>query len=85
MLRIQLLDMQDGTATLAVEGRVVGPWVEELRRSTERALAAGAKITVDLNAVSFVDRSGVELLLSLRSRDVALANCSPFLVEQLRG
>lgn len=85
MLRIELLDKRDGTTTLELAGRVVGPWVEELGRSCERALAIGGTLSVDLAQVSFVDRDGVQFLKRLRARDVALVNCSPFIAEQLNG
>ena len=85
MLRIQLLDQQDGTATLELAGRVVGLWVDELSRSCERILGIGGTLSVDLGEVSFVDRDGVEFLQRLRARDVALVNCSPFVAEQLKG
>ncbi len=85
MLRIQLLDQQDGTATLELAGRVVGLWVDELSQSCERILGVGGTLSVDLGGVSFVDRYGVEFLKTLRARDVALVNCSPFVAEQLKG
>lgn len=85
MLRIELLDQRDGTTTLELAGRVVGPWVDELSRSCERALAIGGTLNVDLAQVSFVDRDGVQFLKRLRARDVALVNCSPFVAEQLNG
>ena len=85
MLRIELFDRRDGTTTLELAGRVVGPWVDELSRSCERVLGIGGTLTVDLGQVSFVDRDGVQFLKRLRTRDVALVNCSPFVAEQLKG
>ncbi len=85
MLRIELLDQKDGTTTLELAGRVVGPWVDELSRSCERILRVGGMLSVDLRAVSFVDRDGVEFLQRLRGQAVALVNCSPFVAEQLKG
>ena len=85
MLRIELLDRKDGTTTLELAGRIAGPWVDELSRSCERALAFGGTLSVDLGQVSFVDRYGVHFLQRLRARDVALINCSPFVAEQLKG
>ena len=85
MLQIELLAKQDGTATLELAGRVVGPWVDELSRSCERILEVGGTLTVDLGGVSFVDRDGVEFLRCLRARAVALVNCSPFVAEQLKA
>ena len=85
MLRIELHDREDGTTTLELAGRVVGPWVRELSRSCEQILAVGGTLSVDLSQVSFVDRNGLEVLQRLRARDVMLVNCSPFVAEQLKG
>ena len=85
MLRIELLDGNNGTTTLELAGRVVGPWVDELNRSCERILAIGGTLSIDLGQVSFVDRDGVQFLKRLRARDVALVNCSPFVAEQLKS
>jgi anti-anti-sigma regulatory factor len=85
MLKIQLLDLQDGTVTLQLAGRLIGPWVGELRRSCERILGVGGTLSVDLGGVSFVDHDGVEFLRCLGGRHVAIVNCSPFVAEQLRG
>jgi len=85
VLRIELLDQENGTTTLGLAGRIVGPWVDELSRSCERVLSIGGALSVDLGQVSFVDRDGVQFLKRLRARDVALLNCSPFVTEQLKG
>jgi anti-anti-sigma regulatory factor len=85
VLRIQLLDLQDGTATLQLAGRIAGPWVGELSRSCDRILNAGGSLSVDLREVTFVDRDGVELLRGLSGRQVVLVNCSPFVAEQLKA
>lgn len=85
MLKIQLLDLQDGTLAIQLAGRIVGPWVGELRHSCEQILGVGGTLSVDLGEVLFVDREGVEFLQSLRARHVALFNCSPFVAEQLKG
>src|SRR5262245_16158393 len=85
VLRIELLNRKNGTTTLELAGRVVGPWVDELSRSCERVLAIGSTLSVDLGQVSFVDRDGVRFLKRLKAQDVALVNCSPFVAEQLRS
>jgi len=84
MLKI-VVETVPGNGTLRAEGRLIGPWVDELKRSCEDVLIAGAKLSIDLSDVSFVDRDGVELLQSLRSRHVELVNCSSFVTEQLKG
>ncbi len=84
MLRIDTTE-DGGRAVLRLEGRVIGAWVEEVRRSCRAALDRGAAVTLDLSAVSFVDADGVVLLRELASRHVALANTTPFVAAQLRG
>jgi hypothetical protein len=63
MLRITIAE----TATeqrWTVEGRLVGPWVGELRTSWKKRHRAqnGRTCTVDLSGVTFIDRGGVRLL-----------------------
>lgn len=85
MLRIHIHNAGNGSTMLVLEGRVIGPWVEELRRSCERILAQQAGFVLDLSDVSFVGPEGVELFRTLRDRQVVLRNCSPFVGEQLKG
>jgi anti-anti-sigma regulatory factor len=85
VLRIVAIESGNEATLLRLEGRVIGPWVEELRRSCDGVLNTGARLTLDLSDVSFVDRGGVELFRSLSSRDVALLNHSRFVAEQLRA
>jgi hypothetical protein len=85
MLKIVPVATRNGTAILRLEGRLIGPWVDELWRSCSEVLATGAGLTLDFAEVSFVDRKGVELLRSLTTRRVALSNCSPFVAEQLKA
>ena len=85
MLKIVLIETAGETPTLRLEGRVIGPWVDELRRSCEPVLATAAKLAIDLSEVSFVDWDGVELFRSLRERQVTLVNCSRFVAEQFKA
>ena len=48
MLKIESAKTMDGRPKLRIEGRVIGPWVVELRRACERALAGAAELTLDL-------------------------------------
>jgi ABC-type transporter Mla MlaB component len=84
MLKIAHLDGTPGHQTLRLEGQVVGPWVEELRRSCERILEVGGAVTIDLADVSFLDREGVALIRALADRRVTLLNSSLFVTEQLK-
>jgi hypothetical protein len=84
VLRISTSEVPDQGVTLQLEGRLVGPWVAELRRICDGVLGDGGRLTLDLLAVSFVDKDGIALVDALRDRRVAVVNCSPFVAEQLR-
>jgi hypothetical protein len=85
MLRMHIGDAVRETATVRLEGRVIGPWVEELRHVCERISARGARLVLDLSEVALVGQEGIDLFRSLRDRQVVFRNCSPFVGEQLKG
>jgi hypothetical protein len=87
MLRIWSEERSDSARglRLRLEGQVREPWLGELERVLAEAFARGVAPSLDLAGVSFVDARGIELLRSLRSRDVELENCSPFTAAQLRS
>ena len=85
MLRISDLESSREAVTLRLEGQLIGPWVEELRRSCDRVLTGGGSLTLDLSEVAFIDRKGLALLQALQGRQVALINCSPFVAQQIKG
>ena len=85
MLRIVSLTDGHGTATLVLEGQLIGPWVEELRRVGDEALASVGGLTLDLRGVTFIDRDGVEVVRSLAGRHAVITNSSLFVAEQLRA
>jgi len=69
---------------LALEGWLVGPWVDELRKESERQLSEAKALRLDLAKVLFVDPRGVALLRELAGRQVEYVNCSTFLSQQLK-
>jgi ABC-type transporter Mla MlaB component len=83
MLKIEVNGQPGKQVTLRLEGRMVGPWVGEVRRACEAFLGNGNALVLDLAGVSFVDRDGVALLRTLRRRHAAVANCSAFVKELL--
>lgn len=85
MLKIVSLGQGHGTATLVLEGQLIGPWVEELRRVCEEALGGAGSLTLDLGGVTFIDRDGVALVRSLAGRHAEITNSSLFVAEQLRA
>jgi hypothetical protein len=71
-------------ASMIVEGQLVGPWVDELRRTTFGAgLVAGCRL--DLRHLTFADAEGVALLRRLRASGAELAECSEFLTALMGG
>jgi len=85
MLKIGSVANGNGATTLVVEGDLMGPWVDELSRSCELALGSTPVLILDLGAVTFIDREGIQMLRGLADRDARLTNCSPFVAEQLKA
>jgi ABC-type transporter Mla MlaB component len=84
MLKISQAGHPNQTVTLKVEGRVVGPWVEELRRICDSMVIDQRELHLDLADVSYVDADGVATLTDFKSRGVKLENCSAFLEQQMK-
>jgi anti-anti-sigma regulatory factor len=84
MLRISQDGATDRSVGLKLEGRVVGPWVGELRRICEPLLGGDRGLTLDLAEVSYVDAEGAATLESFRSRGARLERCSPFVAQQIK-
>ena len=85
MLKISQVGKANHSVTLKLEGRVVGPWVGELRQVCETLLTEGRALKLDLADVTFADADGVAVLSGFKTRGVTLKNCSPFVEEQLRS
>jgi len=85
MLKISQALKANHSVTLKLEGRVVGPWVGELRQVCETFLTEGRRLKLDLADVIFADANGVAVLTRFKSRGVTLAHCSPFVEAQLKS
>lgn len=85
MLKIEVTENQEGGVTVRLHGRMVGPWVDEVRRTCEPFLGNRRALTLDFSGVSFVAQDGVALCRSLRQGRATLTNCSPFVKEQLNA
>ncbi len=86
VLRISV-ERQADTLSLVLEGRLVGPWVDELRRvNRELSASDGASVTVDLCGLTAMDARGQDLLDELRQAGATL-RCTDvmnqYLVEQM--
>ena len=85
MLKMIRTDRPGNHSDLKIEGRVIGPWVDEVRRVSGEILATGARLTIDLSEVSFVNREGVELFRELRGHHRVIVTSSGFVAEQLKS
>jgi hypothetical protein len=87
VLRISV-EENPGALALIVEGRLVGPWVDELQRLCQErgAPGKGVQTTVDLCGLTAMDTRGQALLDELLHRGATL-RCSDvmnqYLVEQM--
>ena len=87
MLKITT-DLDDTRAILELEGRLAGPWVQELRHCWQSANGTGRRINVVLKQVTFIDDSGKQLLQEMHLGGAMLAaeGCmTKAIVEQIIG
>ena len=84
MLKITRIGSLDQGVTLQLDGRVTSPWVELLRQSASSVLAEGARLTLDLQNIYFIDCEGVGLIKSLIDRGVRQVNAPLFVAEQMK-
>jgi anti-anti-sigma regulatory factor len=72
MLRITFQEDPEST-TVKLEGKLSGPWVEELERSwAEHPPHASKQVTVDLSDVTYIDPEGKKLLARMMGKGVFL-------------
>ena len=73
MLKISTVTNAESTA-LRLEGRLAGPWVQELERCWDSTVATAMNhpLTVDLSAVTYVDSDGKDLLRKIHQRGAKL-------------
>ena len=83
MLKVTQTNSHGGGATVKLEGKLLQPWVDEVR--TLFPPAAGDSLPrLDLSALTFVDAVGTELLRQLLRQGVAIESCSPFVAALLQ-
>ena len=80
---LKITTVRDGDRiTLRLDGRLVGPWVEEFRKAVDAC--GGAAITVDLSNTTFADGRGRQVLADVRARGARFITAGP-LMEALVG
>ena len=90
MLKItQHRDVASESVSLMVEGRLAGPWVEELESCWRQTAAIQQlRTVVDLTGVTFVDTDGKALLTRMWQKGVELraAGClTRCIVDEITG
>jgi anti-anti-sigma regulatory factor len=86
MLRITIHEKESGLE-LVLEGRVVGPWVEELDRVwVETAPRLGSrKLSIDLRNVTYADSGGKRVLRNIFSQSGAELVANSLGIQDLAG
>lgn len=84
MLRITPVAAENSVSTLKLEGKLMGPWVDELGRTCNEYIASRKGLQIDLQSVTFVDGAGVDLLRDLMRRGIRVSACSALVAELLR-
>jgi len=87
VLRITWIDAEgsDSNRTLKLEGKILGPWVDELGRACEVSGLPQHCLRLDLAAVTFVDSIGLKLLDDLLRQGATIVGCSDFISDLLNG
>lgn len=86
MLRITVVESSATAVKLRVEGRIAGPWVDELRTTCNAHSAQEPlQLCLELEDVSFADAAGVVCLKELREQGVGFSRVSPFLTELFKS
>ncbi len=78
MLRITIIS-EASRATFRLEGRLAGAWVDELRRCYQEVAPGRSELMVDLDEVTFVDRTGKALLREMSLNGVRLMANEPLM------
>ena len=87
MLRITWIDLEGSASnrTLKLEGKLLGPWVDELSRICDELSIPPCCLRLDLAAVTFVDSIGLKLLDDLVRQGATIVGCSDFISDLLNG
>jgi ABC-type transporter Mla MlaB component len=85
MLKIARVDGGEGQTipVLKLAGKVVGPWVIELRRASEEMRVSTSAFCLDLTDVAFIDSAALGLIHDLVRQGATLSGCSGFIAELL--
>jgi len=79
MLKISIINSRTHRR-LVLEGKLVGPWADELRPAWERAKADldGRELVVDVKNLIIISQAGENILLELMKEGVKVRGCGVF-------
>jgi len=70
---LKITTQTDGTTTIfELEGKLAGPWVQEVENCWRRAVTDDWQVTVLLKAVTFIDGAGRKLLADMHRQGAEL-------------
>jgi hypothetical protein len=85
MLRLTRGADKDDSLTIKLEGKLSGPWVDEVRRACAAGEGSASRISLDLAELTFVDAGGKGLLRELIAEGMEVISLSSYVAELLRS
>ena len=85
MLRLTRIAGTHGTQVMKLEGKLLGPWVAEVREACTAGTDSPSQISLDLSALIFVDAAGLRLLRDLIAQGIEVVASSGYVAELLRS
>jgi anti-anti-sigma regulatory factor len=85
VLRINRQLNHDSTILFRLEGKLLEPWVDELKKTISVSQADPGVIQFDLSALTFADSLGVLVLAELLGQGATLVACSPYVAALLNS
>ncbi|HLN32043.1 MAG TPA: STAS domain-containing protein [Gemmataceae bacterium] len=83
MLKITEMSRKDSAVTFKLEGKLLAPWLDELRNVCMQVPDRSEQIRLDLAAVTFMDTAGAKLMRELIRQGITITQCSAFVAELL--
>ena len=83
MLRLTRTAHTNRTQAIKLEGKLLGPWVDEVTKACADGTDPSSPINLDLSALIFVDAAGERLLRELIARGIQVVACSSYVAELL--
>ena len=85
MIRLTRIAGPRATQTIKLEGKLLEPWVDEVRKACASGTDPSGRTSLDLSALTFVDAAGAGLLRELIGQGIEIIACSSYVAELLRA